>query len=137
MGAIRAMKDGEMELAGLSSSGIPHQEAVLNVWIGSLKEMAQEILKGATVIEGILPRAGRSSFKLYDEMRRFEIDLIKQALLHTGGHQRRAAQLLGVKFTTLHSKIKRYKIQEDLPVNGKLGVSSDELDERDPRERSS
>ena len=47
----------------------------------------------------------------YDEVRRFEIDLIRRALDQTGGHQSRAARLLGMNPTTLNSKIKTYNIQ--------------------------
>ena len=47
---------------------------------------------------------------LYDEVHRFEAEMIKSALTKTGGRQRRAASLLGVKVTTLNTKIKRYKI---------------------------
>jgi len=39
--------------------------------------------------------------------------LIRQALQRTHGNQRRAAQLLGVKVTTLNCKIKRLGIQTD------------------------
>jgi transcriptional regulator with GAF, ATPase, and Fis domain len=46
----------------------------------------------------------------YDEVRRFEIDLIRRALERTGGHQSRAARLLGMNATTLNSKIKTYNI---------------------------
>lgn len=46
----------------------------------------------------------------YDEVRRFEIDLIRRALEQTGGHQSRAARLLGLNATTLNSKIKTYNI---------------------------
>lgn len=46
----------------------------------------------------------------YDEVRRFEIDLIRRALDQTGGHQSRAARLLGMNATTLNSKIKTYNI---------------------------
>ncbi|MEA2176558.1 MAG: hypothetical protein QOD00_4150 [Blastocatellia bacterium] len=46
----------------------------------------------------------------YDEVRRFEIDLIRHALEQTGGHQSRAARLLGMNATTLNSKIKTYNI---------------------------
>ena len=46
----------------------------------------------------------------YDEVRRFEIDLIRRALVQTGGHQSRAARLLGMNATTLNSKIKTYNI---------------------------
>jgi DNA-binding NtrC family response regulator len=47
----------------------------------------------------------------YDEVRRFEVDLIRRALKQTGGHQSRAARLLGMNATTLNSKIKTYNIQ--------------------------
>ncbi|MDT4896777.1 MAG: hypothetical protein QOH25_1854 [Acidobacteriota bacterium] len=46
----------------------------------------------------------------YDEVRHFEIDLIRRALEQTGGHQSRAARLLGMNATTLNSKIKTYNI---------------------------
>lgn len=46
----------------------------------------------------------------YDEVRRFETDLIRRALHQTGGHQSRAARLLGMNATTLNSKIKTYNI---------------------------
>lgn len=46
----------------------------------------------------------------YDEVKKFEIDLIKRALEQTGGHQSRAAKLLGLNATTLNSKIKNYDI---------------------------
>ncbi len=46
----------------------------------------------------------------YDEVKRFEIDLIRRALDQTSGHQSRAARLLGLNATTLNSKIKSYNI---------------------------
>ncbi|CAN5341698.1 sigma-54 dependent transcriptional regulator [soil metagenome] len=46
----------------------------------------------------------------YDEVKKFEIDLIRRALDQTGGHQSRAARLLGLNATTLNSKIKSYNI---------------------------
>jgi DNA-binding NtrC family response regulator len=48
---------------------------------------------------------------LYDEVRRFEISLIKLALDKTGGHQANAARLLNVSPTTLNTKIKVYGIE--------------------------
>ena len=48
----------------------------------------------------------------YDEVKKFEIDLIRRALNQTGGHQSRAARLLGLNATTLNSKIKNYNIQD-------------------------
>lgn len=47
----------------------------------------------------------------YDEVKKFEIDLIRRALEQTAGHQSRAARLLGLNATTLNSKIKSYNIR--------------------------
>jgi DNA-binding NtrC family response regulator len=46
----------------------------------------------------------------YREVGRFEVALIRLALFQTRGHQRRAARLLNMKTSTLHSKIKHYNI---------------------------
>lgn len=48
---------------------------------------------------------------LNNEMQRFEIDLIRRALICTMGKQTEAAKLLGLKRSTLSEKIKRYKIE--------------------------
>jgi DNA-binding NtrC family response regulator len=47
----------------------------------------------------------------FDELRRFEISLIRLALAQTSGHQARAAKLLKIKPTTLNTKIKLYGIK--------------------------
>lgn len=46
----------------------------------------------------------------YDEVKKFEVDLIRRALERTAGHQSRAARLLGLNATTLNSKIKNHHI---------------------------
>ena len=48
---------------------------------------------------------------LFQEVKRFEINLIKLALDQTRGHQARAARLLKINPTTLNSKIKAYGIE--------------------------
>jgi DNA-binding NtrC family response regulator len=58
---------------------------------------------------GAVQDLGRG-INFYDQVRRFEIDLIRRALEQTGGHQSRAARLLGMNATTLNSKIKTYRI---------------------------
>lgn len=47
---------------------------------------------------------------LAEEVRRFEIKLIRRALELTGGNQARAAQMLGLGTTTLNYKIKVYQL---------------------------
>ncbi len=52
-----------------------------------------------------------SGIDFYGEVARFETALIKLALEQTEGNQARAARLLGLRATTLNSKIKGYKIE--------------------------
>jgi DNA-binding NtrC family response regulator len=47
---------------------------------------------------------------LFEEVRKFETRLIKRALLHARGSQRKTARLLGISTSTLNNKIKRYRI---------------------------
>ena len=68
-----------------------------------------EDLKNTFQVEQIIDLTHGISF--YDEVSRFEIELIRQALDLTGGHQSRAAKLLGLNNTTLNSKIKSYNIK--------------------------
>ena len=56
---------------------------------------------------------GQHGVKFYDEVMKFEIELLTQALTHVGGNQRAAARLLGLKTTTLNSKVKLYKLKVD------------------------
>lgn len=76
--------------------------------VQSLKEL---ILALTLVIEAA-EQSLSSEFKLgtdfYENVSRFEIFMIKRALTQAGGNQRKAAQLLGIKATTLNTKIKRY-----------------------------
>jgi DNA-binding NtrC family response regulator len=44
----------------------------------------------------------------YDEIERYEIELIRTALTHCHGNQTHAAQLLHMKSTTLNAKLKHY-----------------------------
>jgi len=76
-------------------------------------EIADPQAARAVVREGAGASAGIDvgrGVNFYDEVRRFEIDLIRRALDQTGGHQSRAARLLGMNPTTLNSKIKTYNI---------------------------
>lgn len=48
------------------------------------------------------------SIDFYNEVERYEIELIKSALSHCNGNQTRAARLLRMKSTTLNAKMKHY-----------------------------
>jgi len=71
-------------------------------------ELAREMIKMSEGKSNNIDISRGANF--YDEVRRFETDLIQRALEQTGGHQSRAARLLGLNATTLNSKIKTYNI---------------------------
>ncbi len=72
-------------------------------------ESAQERLSATSGKSNDVDLSHGVSF--YDEIKNYEIDLIRRALDQTGGHQSRAARLLGLNATTLNSKIKSYNIR--------------------------
>jgi len=51
-----------------------------------------------------------SGFNLLKETQKFEAAMIRSALIKARGLQRKAAEMLGLKVTTLSVKIKRYNI---------------------------
>ncbi|HZT57441.1 MAG TPA: helix-turn-helix domain-containing protein [Pyrinomonadaceae bacterium] len=89
-----------------------------SVKIKALRELALALLQEVESLKGGEGFEARTGVNFSDEVRRFETDLIRWALMHTGGHQRRAARLLNMKVTTLNAKIKRYGIlAHSLPTN--------------------
>ena len=81
-----------------------------------LKNVAQALIsEGAT--QAREPASGAelpdapAEVSFYDEVRRFEIGLITRALRRAQGKQRAAAQLLGLKATTLNAKMKQYQMR--------------------------
>ena len=82
----------------------------LNNRLDALKVLSHSILREINSLRqdenaSLLPKIDLSC-----EVQRFEADLIRCALLRTGGKQRQAARLLNVKVSTLNAKIKRFKI---------------------------
>ena len=79
--------------------------------ISYLKILALSLLREIASAENTGAEQGNDTIDLQAEVRRFEAELIRSALIETGGRQRQAARLLGTKVTTLNTKIKRYKIE--------------------------
>lgn len=125
MRAERAIESGRDRLQGSSVEGSPPQlriaERPERNRVQNLVELAQTLLREAEALacdKKFTDESNRlhtlnisEGVDFYREIERFEISLIKLALDQTGGHQARAARLLKIKPTTLHSKIKLYGIE--------------------------
>ena len=83
----------------------------LEARIHSLKVLALTLLREVEHLEEQDASGTPGALNLQTEVHRFEAEMIRSALIRTGGRQRRAARLLGMKTTTLNSKIRRYQIE--------------------------
>ena len=99
-----------MQMLHNSDQGGAQGGFVMNHRLKTLRELATTLLSEVEEMASVRPPDIKSGINIYDEVRRYEIELIRRALKLTSNHQARAARLLGVKTTTLNSKIKRYKL---------------------------
>ena len=90
-----------------NSSTEPNVDARLN----TLRETVLQLLDEVESLAISRPVDIKRGACFSDEVRQFEVSLIRTALGRTSGSQTRAAKLLGLKPTTLNAKIKRYRIQ--------------------------
>ena len=86
------------------------REAALDSRLEALRDVALNLLNEVESLQRAQPPHPDRKLSLHDEVRQFEIDLIRTTLDRTNGNQTRAARLLGVNLTTLNTKIKRLKI---------------------------
>ena len=110
----------EAPAAEIPGARVLRSEIAMDNRLNTLREVALTLLREVESFRVSQP-ATKRTVRLHEEVRRFEIDLIRSALSRTAGNQTRAAQLLGVKITTLNTKIKRYKIAPvgyDAPEEG-------------------
>ncbi len=82
-----------------------------------LRDIALRLIEELDALEFVRSVNIRRGINLHEEMRTFEVHLVQSALERTGGHQTRAAQLLGINLTTLHNKVKRLNISPENIVN--------------------
>ena len=76
----------------------------------NLTALSHLLLQDLQEVETLFCFDLKDSINLSAEIRGFEKTLIKTALLHTGGSQRRSAALLGISPATLNHKMKIYRI---------------------------
>src|SRR5687768_3083211 len=82
----------------------------VDVRLNTLRETVLALLEEVESLAVSRPVDIKRGARYSDEVRQFEVNLIRTALGRTSGSQIRAARLLGLKPTTLNAKIKRYNI---------------------------
>lgn len=75
----------------------------------ALAEAAKSLEQTVLLHEDPAPKV-QQGIDFYREVRRFKIALIRAALVHADGQQKRAAELLSIHLSTLNAMIKRYDI---------------------------
>lgn len=88
-------------------------EVAHNNRIEALKTVLLVLISEIDSLRGTAAPDGKEELNLSDEVHRYEADLIRCALIRTGGRQRQAARLLQTKVATLNAKVKRYGLDED------------------------
>lgn len=91
------------------------KQRLTNNRVKAIKSLAALLLHEAEFLENLTPHKNISPskdniFNLASEVENFEIELIRNALIQSRGHQLKAAKFLGIKMTTLSMKLKRYGI---------------------------
>jgi len=76
----------------------------------NLKKLSRLIFYDIQRIESIFCLEMKNTIDFFEEVRQFEINLIKTALFCANGSQRRCAELLGITASNLNHKIKHYGI---------------------------
>lgn len=103
----------------------------------ALKDIALLLVEELEALESVRSVNISRGISLPEEMRAFEIHLIQSALERTGGHQTRAAQLLGINLTTLHNKLKRLGISAEEIVNAPILHEDVNFSDKTPEENLS
>jgi transcriptional regulator with GAF, ATPase, and Fis domain len=93
-----------------NSSPETNSDANVDVRLNTLRETVLQLLDEVESLAISRPVDIKRGARFSDEVRQFEVTLIRTALGRTSGSQIRAAKLLGLKPTTLNAKIKRYNI---------------------------
>ena len=99
-----------LETNGASDSAAQSpSETSVDARLNTLRETVLQLLDEVESLAISKPVDIKRGARFSDEVRQFEMSLIRTAL-GRAGNQTRAAKLLGLKPTTLNAKIKRYGI---------------------------
>jgi DNA-binding NtrC family response regulator len=94
----------------------PTTPSLTSFHLRSLRSLVQLLLKEIEFLQSFTPETGDEAtpISLDRRLEMMEIELIRNALRRTGGHQVRAAKLLDLRPNTLNAKMKRFGIDPRL-----------------------
>ena len=96
--------------------------------VSRLRTLARTLLKELELAEELEQDVEiQLEVDFYEEVKRFEIELITKALMHSRGHQLEAAHLIKLNPSTLNAKIKHYGIQVNM-FSEDVGSNLDDVD---------
>src|SRR5262245_714963 len=101
---------GLEEIRNDSIEVVPQESSNVDARLNTLRETVLQLLDEVESLAISRPVDIKRGACFSDEVKQFEVSLIRTALGRTSGSQTRAAKLLGLKPTTLNAKIKRYGI---------------------------
>jgi DNA-binding NtrC family response regulator len=104
------------KMARLNEPEMKTKNDALSQKIGLLKQNTFALIQEVRELGNLSYQDLTHGIDLFEEVRRFEMKLIRQALEETDGRQVQAARMLGLKMTTLNEKIKRYGIDPRDPL---------------------
>ena len=108
-----AAENETLRLIRGGDTGVSQSTAAYGNRLEAIKILTRALFRELESLDEGSARQVTGDISLYDEVHRFEAELIRSALISTGGRQRRAARLLKMSISTLNSKIKRYKLDSD------------------------
>lgn len=87
---------------------VDQSQTLVTVAMGLVR--AVELLASVQLSSALKPPDISGGIDFYQEVTRFEVTLIREALRYANGNQKEAAKLLRLNHTTLNCKVKQYKI---------------------------
>ncbi len=101
----------QQSISGHSQNGFD-VEGRLTRKVETIRTIVRTLITEIEALEESKLDESAQCIDLQEEMRSYESSLIRRALRLARGNQRKAASMLGLRHTTLNSKIKRYNLAE-------------------------
>ncbi len=105
------MNETEQAISGEYQNGFDTESRLIRK-VETIRTIARTLITEIETLEESKLDESSQRIDLQEEIRSYELNLIRRALRLARGNQRKAALMLGLRHTTLNSKIKRYNLAE-------------------------